>query len=423
MNLDKKGTLKLLGVIFASILFFAAINNFSVVWGVIKNVLSVLSPLFIGLALAFILNLPLRFFETKVFRKLTYSQNKVWKKLKRPICLTLSVVLSLAVVSVLLVIIIPQIIDAVKAFIVELPKYMDAVMGWADGMIDKYDLPIESISSYLNWADISAKLLEIFNNNQETIVNTTKDIIMGLGTAIFNMIFGFVFAIYILASKESLGRTSRRLVYSVLPSDKAKSLLKVSSMSNKAFSGFVVGQLLEAVLVGVLCVTGMLILKMPYAVLVSAIIAITQLIPIFGPIIGTVIGAFVILIVSPMQAIWFVVFILALQQVESNVIYPKIMGKTVGLPGLWVLVSVTTFGGLWGVVGIIFSVPVCSVVYALFDSWLSKRLIERNIASHHYEEEHKPHHDHSFFKFRKKKKAAEEATEEAAEESSAASKE
>jgi predicted PurR-regulated permease PerM len=149
---------------------------------------------------------------------------------------------------------------------------------------------------------------------------------------------------------------------------------------------------------------------MPYPLLVSVIIAVTAIVPIFGPIFGTIIGAFIILLDAPMQAVWFVVYILVLQQIESNVIYPKIMGKSVSLPGLWVLFAVTTFGGLWGVLGIIVSIPICSVAYTLFDSWLSKRLIERNIANHQYEQEHPKDYDQSFFKFKKKNKAEKQNT-------------
>lgn len=410
MNLDKKGTLKLLGIIFASILFFAAVTHLGVVLAVFGKVLAVMAPLFIGLGLAMIINLPLRFFECKVFKKLTYSKNKAWKKLKRPICLTISVLIVLAFLTVIIVIIAPQFIDAIKRFVVNLPGYMDALNGMLHSLLDKFHISTGNLTVKIDWETISAKALELLNQYRESIANITISAIKELASGVFNTIFGFVFAIYILASKESLSRMGRRFVFSIFSADKAKYVLKVARLSNKAFGGFITGQLLEAITIGVLCFIGMLILKMPYPLLVSVIIAVTAIVPIFGPIFGTIVGAFIILLDTPMQAVWFVVYILILQQIESNVIYPKIMGKSVSLPGLWVLFAVTTFGGLWGVLGIIVSIPICSVAYTLFDSWLSKRLIERNIANHQYEQEHPKDYDQSFFKFKKKNKAEKQNT-------------
>ena len=404
MNLDKKGTLKLLGIIFASILFFAAITNLGVVLGAFEKVFAVMAPMFVGLGLAMIINLPLRFFECKVFGKLTYSKNKTWKKLKRPVCLTISVLLVLAFLAIIIIIIVPQFIDAIKRFVVNLPGYMDALNGMLNSLIDKFHIPAENLALNINWETISAKALDLLNQYRGSIANVTISAIKDLASGVFNIIFGFVFALYILASKESLARMGRRFIFSIFSSDKAKYVLKVASLSNKAFGGFITGQLLEAVTIGVLCFIGMLILKMPYPILVSVIIAVTALVPIFGPIFGTIVGAFIILLDTPIQAFWFIVYILVLQQIESNVIYPKIMGKSVSLPGLWVLFAVTTFGGLGGVLGIIISIPICSVAYTLFDSWTSKRLIERNIAHHQYEQEHPKEYDGSFFKSKKKNK-------------------
>ena len=409
MNLDKKGMLKLIGIIFISILFFALLMNFSVVWGVVGKIWGVLTPVVLGAVIAFILNMPLRFLECRVFKKLTYSPNhKIWKKIKRPVCLAISVILMLSLITVMIVIIAPQLVEAIKSFIFELPSYMDAIDAWIKGFVERFHLPIGDSIPDINWNEFSAKVLEMVSENKEEITEITFNVINDTATGVFNLIFGFIFAIYILASKERLSRSARRLVFSVLKAERARSLLKVASLSYKAFYGFAIGQSIEAITIGVLCFIGMLILGMPYPLLVSVIIAITAFVPVFGPIIGTVIGAFIILIVSPMQALWFVVFVLILQQIESNVIYPKIMGQSVGLPGLWVLVAVTTFGGLWDIVGIIISIPICSVAYTLFDSWTSKRLIERNITNNHYEVDHsKDSSDHGFFRFIKRKKKAE----------------
>lgn len=408
MNLDKKGTVRLLLIIFASILFFAAVMHLNVVLSTLGTVFNVMTPLFIGLSLAFIFNMPLKFFECVVFKKLTYSKSKTWKKIKRPLCLTLSLLLVLAFVGALLVIIIPQLVNAVENFFGKLPEYMNTLDDLLDDLIVKLNIPLENIEFDINWDAVSEKVLEFFRD-QEQVSSITFDVITGLSSGIFNGIFGFIFAIYILASKESLGRWGRRVVFSVFSSDRAKSVMKIISMSNKAFNGFLSGQFIEALTIGLLCFIGMIIFGMPYPVLISVIISVTALVPIFGPIFGTIIGAFIILLESPIKALWFVVFILILQQIESNVIYPKIMSKSVSLPGIWVLFAVTTFGGLWGVFGIVLSIPLCSVAYALFDSWMSKRLIERNISTQCYDVDHsKMVYDYGLFKFAKRKKDAED---------------
>ena len=425
MNLDKKGTFKLLGIIFVSIIFFAAVTNLGDVLPVIQKIFGVFAPIVVGIAIAFVLNIPLRLLECRVFRRLTYSSKaKVWKKIKRPVCLAISVVLVLAFTSILISIILPQLIEALIKFFSELPGYMDALNAWIVGFIDKFHLPVENSGQIIDWELVSEKALELFSENQEDIADITMDAIETVAVGLFNLIFGFIFAIYILASKEKLARSGRRLVFSIFKPERARSLLKFATLANKAFNGFVTGQTLEALTIGVLCFIGVLILGTPYPLLVSVIIAVTAFIPVFGPIIGTVICAFIILIVNPMKAIWFVVFIIILQQIESNVIYPKIMGKSVGLPGLWVLVAVTVFGGLWGIVGIVISIPICSVLYTLFDSWMSKRLIERNILHHHYEtDDPKVPETLSFFKFIKRKKKIENENVEAEEKTETEEKE
>ena len=425
MNLDKKGTFKLLGIIFASIIFFAALTNLGDVIPVIQKIFRVFAPIVVGIAIAFVLNIPLRLLECRVFRSLTYSSKaKVWKKIKRTVCLAISVVLVLAFTSILISIILPQLIEALINFFSELPGYMDAINAWIVGVIDKFHIPVEISGQIIDWEMVSAKALAYFSENQEDIADVTMDALEKVAVGLFNLIFGFIFAIYILASKEKLARSGRRIVFSIFKPERARSLLKFATLSNKAFNGFVTGQTLEALTIGVLCFIGVLILGTPYPLLVSVIIAVTAFIPVFGPIIGTVICAFIILIVNPMKAIWFVVFIIILQQIESNVIYPKIMGKSVGLPGLWVLVAVTVFGGLWGIVGIIISIPICSVLYTLFDSWMSKRLIERNILHHHYEtDDSKAPEESGFFKFIKRKKKTESENVEAEEKTETEEKE
>lgn len=381
-NLFKKGDhhyLKMMGVIFASILFFVILSNLGIVLGAVKNVTDVFMPLTLGLAIAFIVNMPLKFFELKLFGKLTRKDGKIWRKIKRPICLILSFAVILSVIIVLLSFVIPEFIKTCEKFFVALPAAMTNITATVSGWLDALHLSSNIGPINIDWSSISSWALNLIDKNQEVITSGALGFVTGLFTSLINIILAVVFSVYILASKEALGRLMKSFIYSIMRRERAKKLISLVVLSNKAFSGFISGQCIEVLLIGILCFIGMLIFKMPYAIMVSCIIAFTAFIPVFGPFIGTAIGAFLILIESPIKALWFVVFIIILQQLESNIIYPKIMGKHVGLPGIWVLISVTIGGGLFGIIGIITSVPICSVLYTLFDRWIKRRLEERNI--------------------------------------------
>ena len=371
--------LKALAVILTSILFFVIISNMSTVGDAVSKVLGVLSPLILGLCIAFVVNLPLRFLEERVFGKLTRKNGKVWSKLKRPLCLTLSVLFLLSVITVFLSFVVPELVRTGEKFFTALPSAMENVSATIDSVLEKFHLKSIFPDLTIDWKSISAWALDMIDNHSNSIAQGALGIVTTVFNTVLNFILGFVFSIYVLASKESLGKLAKSVIYSIMKRERARKLISVVVLSNKAFSGFISGQCTEVLLIGVLCFIGMLIFRMPYAVMVSCVIAFTAFIPVFGPFIGTAIGAFFIFIESPIKALWFVIFIIILQQLESNIIYPKIMGKHVGLPGIWVLAAVTIGGGLFGVVGIIVSVPICSVIYTLFDRWLKKRLEARNI--------------------------------------------
>ena len=378
-NNSNKHYLKILGIVLISILFFAVMNNLGKVGNILSFFFGVLSPLVIGLCIAFVFNIPLRFFEDKLFKKLTRKNGKIWSKLKRPVCLTLSIVTVLASLTVLLAFIIPEFVKACTGFFMTLPENMDKLNLIIRDFAVNLNLPIDPYSIKIDWNSVSAWALEFLTNNGQNIAQGAISIAVEVFSGLVNFIIGFIFSIYVLASKEALGKLVKSFIYSVMKRENARKLISVVLLSNKAFVGFVSGQCLEVLLIGVLCFIGMLIFQFPYALMVSCIIAITAFIPVFGAVIGAVIGALLIFIIDPIKALWFIIFIIILQQIESNVLYPKIMGKQVGLPGIWVLIAVTIGGGLFGVGGIIVSVPFCSVLYTLFDKWIIKRLEERNI--------------------------------------------
>ena len=371
--------LKILGVIVLGILFYAVINNLGTFFSGINFIWSVFTPVILGLCMAFVLNLPLRFLENKVFGKLTRANGKVWAKLKRPVCLILSIVLILSLLVLLLSFIIPQFISTCADFFLKLPEYMEHLSATANDLIVRFNLPIDLNQTSVDWQSVSALALQLFNTNGQAITQGAIGIATGLVNGVINLILGLVFSIYILASKEELGKLAKSVLYSILPREKARKFISVVVLSNKAFIGFVSGQCVEVGVIGILCFIGMLIFRFPHALMVSCIIAVTAFVPVFGGIIGAIIGAFLILLASPIKALWFLVFIIVLQQLESHIVYPKIMGKHVDLPGIWVLLAVTIGGGLFSILGIIISVPLCSVLYTLSKKWITKRLEEKNI--------------------------------------------
>lgn len=372
--------LKILGIIIVAIIFYAFINNLGPFFSVISFVLDVLSPLIIGLCIAFVLNIPLKFFERRVFGKLTRKNGKVWSKLKRPVCLILSIVIILSALSLLLWFIIPQFTAACYQFFTELPEYMDSITETIRGFIVRFNLPVDLKAITIDWSSVSAWALQLFDTNEQNLAQSAISIVSDIVGGVVDLLLGIIFSIYVLASKESLGKLAKSFLYAITSRERANKIVTLVAMSNRAFIGFVAGQCVEVVVIGTLCFIGMLIFGMAeYALLVSCVVAVTAFVPIFGAIVGAISGALFILIVDPTKALWFLIFIIVLQQLESHIVYPKIMGHHVDLPGILVLTAVTIGGGLFGVIGIIISVPMCSVLYTLLGQWLPKRLKEKNI--------------------------------------------
>ena len=371
--------LKWLGIAVVSIVLFAIINNFDKSISVLSFIMKVLSPIFIGIFIAIILNIPVNLFENKIFGRLTRKNGKIWSKIKRAVSITLSITAFFLIISLLLSYIIPEFVRTCQGFIEKAPKYLDdfttTLRAWSAAL----HLPIPAESIDLTYDTITAWLASSIGNNSIDIFQTTLTTAITVFSSVWNIILGFILAIYIGASKESLVKLIKGFLYSILPKEKAKNAIYIVHLSKNAFEGFIAGQCIEVLLIGSLTFIGMCIFQFPYAPMVSCIIAITAFIPIFGPITGAIVGAFLILLVDPIKAIWFLIFIIILQQLESNIIYPKIMGQQIGLPGLWVLLAVILGGEFFGIPGIIISVPLCSVIYTLLHEWILKRLRERKL--------------------------------------------
>ena len=365
MELNKNNIKRIIFIIFAAAVIFWSVLNYSIIISAVRWVIGVLSPLIIGLCFAFVLNLLLRPLESGWDRLfLRKGDSPLAKKLKRPVSIFISIILTLGAIVAVFFIIIPEVSRTLRTIIDALPGYFEELKAWWKGLSEflaEYSVILPELN-FENTA-IIAKLTELVTTSGEMIFNHTINTTTAIVTAVFNIFIGFAFCIYLLAGKERLIGQSKRTLTAALSEKRAKRIFAFFSRVNDSFSHFVTGQVVEAIIIGLLCFIGMLILGLPYATVVSVLVGVTALIPILGAYIGTAIGALLILVESPIKALWFIVFIIILQQLEGNLIYPHVVGKSVGLPGIWVLAAVTVGGNIYGVMGMLVSVPVCSVIY------------------------------------------------------------
>lgn len=368
MKFDKSTVLKITGILTFCILLYCALQNTAAVKGGIGTVMSYLNPFIVGGAIAFIINVPMRFIERHLFPKA-----KKLDKLRRPFALILALLAIVAIIVLVCIIVIPQIADTVSTLTVNIPQYMDNAKAYVNKILEKYPELQEEFQSYtgkINWQSVITSVTGWVSNGVVSTINVAGSAISG----IVSTVVGFVFAIYILLQKERLGRQVRMIAYSLLPEKAADKFFKISNMTSDTFSKFLSGQCLEACILGSMFAIVLAVFRMPYVALISVLIAFTALIPIVGAFIGCVIGAFLIFMISPVKAVWFVVIFLVLQQIEGNFIYPKVVGSSVGLPAIWVLAVVTVGGKLMGVIGMLVMIPLSSVLYAIFREFIYNKL-------------------------------------------------
>ena len=377
MELNKRNFKRILLLIACAIVLYWGLNNLSVLGKVVDGLLSLLSPLLWGICIAYVVNLLLKVVE-RLWDKALVKAPEIWRgKLKRPICLTLTMLLFLGIIFAIIFILIPRLEEAGTTLIANVPNYVTQIQRWWDGVMAfaaEHGVTLPELS--MNADNATQVVTDFLTNNGNNVVNTTLNITTTILGALVNFLLALVFSVYLLAQKEKLIAQSKRLLLAAIPKKAGKRTMHILQITNNAFSSFVTGQVTEAFILGTLCCIGMLILRLPYALPVSVIICFTSLIPIFGAWIGAATGAFLIVFVSPIKALTFLIFLLILQQVEGNLIYPKVVGKSVGLPGLWVLAAVTIGGGAFGVMGMLLGVPVCSVVYVLVQDFIRSQPVE-----------------------------------------------
>ncbi|MBQ3108671.1 MAG: AI-2E family transporter [Clostridia bacterium] len=342
-------------------------------WGNIAGFLSALwgaiTPLLIGGIIAYLVNIPMRFFERHYFPK---STKKFVLKTRRFVCMLVSFVVLLGVVGIIIRLVVPEFISCIELLLAKLP---DAMSGIVAHLNDLHVLPGEIAASLseVDWKASVKSVLDVLSHGAiSDVLGTVVNLVMSVFSGIFTGFLSIIFAFYILMGKERIGGQFRRLYERYLRPAWQEKIMNFLRTMDDCFRRFIIGQVLDAVLVGVLCTIGMMIFGMPYATMIGALVAITALIPVVGAWIGAIVGAFMILTVSPIQALLFLVFLIVLQQLEGNLVYPRIVGDAIGLPGIWVLAAVTIGGGVAGVGGMLIGVPLAATIYRLLKKDVEK---------------------------------------------------
>ena len=366
MELNSKNIKKILLIIFFGTLIFAGFQNLSLVFEGVKKVIGVFSPVIAARCIAFVLNIPLTAFETKVFKFWDKSKNKFVLKLKRPVCLLLTYILALGIVSLLILVIIPDIALTITHLAEKMPGFMLDAKNWLDDLLNRFNIEQTNIPDItINWKSAANTIVTWLSGSSGKLVDSAVNITTSVFAGIFDTVFSIVISIYILASKEKIGRFIKSALGAFLNNKTNSFINHVAEKTNESFSRFIGGQLLESVILGTLCFIGMAIFGFPNALIISVLVCVTALVPIVGTSIGAVIGFLLIVITNPIKAIFFIIFFIVLQQIEGNFIYPKVVGKAVGLPGVLVVSAVLVGGNMGGVLGALIGVPTVAVIYTL----------------------------------------------------------
>lgn len=374
MELNSKNIKKILLTVFLSAIIIAGVFDFAGVMKFFGQIFSYISPIILAFCIAFVLNVPLNALENRIFKFMDKSRFKFIRKLRRPICMILTYLLSLGIISLLVLIIIPDIIDTFIFIVDKLPSFVTSSTEWlTDTLIGfgfaKEDLPIMK----LDLSSITPTLKDWLSSYSGKIVGDAVTITTSIIGGVFDAVFSIVISAYILAQKERIGKFSKKVIDTFVPEKTAKTVYHVAKQASESFSRFIGGQLTESVILGLLCYIGMLIFRFPNAPIISVLICVTSLVPVVGALVGVFIGALLILITNPIKALFFIIFIIILQQIEGNLIYPRVVGKAVGLPAVIVISAVLVGGNVGGILGALISVPLSATLYVLLKEKIENR--------------------------------------------------
>ena len=369
------------------ILIYFLLSNITTIYAVFLKLINILLPFIIGGAIAFVLNVPMKRLESHFFKTKDKDPSSGWGKLRRALSMIITIFLALVVIVLLLYMVIPQLISTIGQLVKQIPTGVNSITAWAEDKFNKYPVVMDMVeSAALNWQTIVEKITGVLEDYFSMVIEGGVNAVSGILSGITNVLIGLVFAIYILIQKEHLYKQLVKLLYSFFSRESADRIIDLGAITSRTFAKFVSGQCVEAIILGLMFFITMTICRLPYALLISLIISVSALIPIVGAFIGCGIGFLLILIENPVKALIFLGVFLVLQQIEGNLIYPKVVGSSVGLPGIWVLVSVTVGGSLFGVTGMIIFIPLASVTYALVRHYVYNQLIKKNLTDADIEE-------------------------------------
>jgi len=379
MDLNKENMRKIKELIVFTIVILIALWKYTLVVDFLGFILNIIFPFLLGGAIAFILNVPMSFLESKIFGNKNI-EGRPAQKFARPCSLTLTILGVIGIIALVMFVVIPQLGSTFVGLGKTIQDFTPVAMAWIEELFHNNQEIMALLEDFnMDWDKILDGFAAFFKNGAGSVLDTTMSAAKSIISSVTTFFIAFVFSCYILLQKEKLRVQVQKIFYAYLPKKIVEKVLDICSLTYRTFASFLAGQCVEALILGMMFLVTMWILRLPYALLVGVLIAFTALIPIFGAFIGCIVGAFLILMVNPIKAITFVAMFLVLQQVEGNLIYPKVVGNSVGLPSIWVLAAVSIGGSLMGVVGMLVFIPLVSVIYILFRGDVYKRLEKKGI--------------------------------------------
>lgn len=364
----------------ASVVFFFVISNVGTLFSWVGALWNMLLPLVWGFVLAYILNSPMNFFDNKVFKFL--DRKKPHRKLRRTLAVIVTIISALVVVTAFVAIIAPQLYQSVLTLINNATSYINKAEELIGVVANWLNLSEEAINGVNNWINDMGK--NIVNQLKDwlpsllpTVIDYSKTMISGIA----DFIIGIVLCVYLLYNKENYFAKLKKAQYALLPKKFVDRTIDIAHESHSIFTGFIVGKLLDSLMVAVICLIGCLILGVPFALLISVIVGVCNIIPVFGPVVGTFITGFIVLVIDPLKAVWYLIFLIVLFQIDGNILEPKILGDSTGLSAFWVMIAILVGGGLFGFVGMFIGVPTFAVLYSLITRFVNKRLEKKGLST------------------------------------------
>lgn len=380
MELNNENMKKIRHLIVFTALIILCFWKYTIVFQAVKFVIGVVFPFILGGAIAFVFNVPMHFIENRLIQEKWKEKYKIVRKTARPVSLVLTIIFVIGIVAAVLFGVLPQLTGTIAKLGYSIQTFIPKVQEWANDWFHNNKEVMAYVNQLeFNWDKVIEVAVDWVSNGAGNIVESGVTAAVNIVSGFATFFIAFVFACYILLQKEKLGVQAKKVLFAFVQKGRAEAAIEVCSLTYRTFSNFLTGQCMEAVILGTMFVIAMSIFQMPYAWLIGILIAFTALIPIFGAFIGCAVGTFLIFMIHPIQALWFIVLFLVLQQIEGNLIYPHVVGNSVGLPSIWVLAAVSIGGSLMGVVGMLIFIPIVSVLYALFREIVYLKLKKNNI--------------------------------------------